>query len=46
MEQRTITLIINNAAEETTQELKAKDTFGNNEYKTNTIKTSTSLNVV
>ena len=44
MEQITKTTINNNATNETphhqrkNQELKAKNTFGNNEYRTNTIK--------
>jgi hypothetical protein len=44
MEQRTRTITINNARSEAphhqrkNQELRAKNTFGNNEYRTNTIK--------
>ena len=51
MEQRTTTLILKNATNETphhqrkNQEIRAKNTFGNNEYRTNNINTRTPLNV-
>ena len=51
VEQRTRTIIIKNDTNETphhqrkNQEIKAKNTFGNNGYRTNNIKTRTTLNV-
>ena len=51
MEQRTRTIIIKNARNETphrqrkNQDIKAKTTFGSDEYRTNNIKARTPLNV-
>ena len=51
MEQTTRTLILKNATNETPhhqrkdQDIRAKTTFGNNEYRTNNINTRTPLNV-
>ena len=52
MEQRTRTITINNARSEAphhqrkNQELRAKNTFGNNEYRTNTIKHENNIKCV
>ena len=52
MEQRTRTIIINNATNETphhqrkNQELRAKNTFGNNEYRTNNLKNQNNIKCV